>query len=85
MVLSDHKEKQEHQLFDQIVEESIIHEEKCEKDVVVHEESKIECESEQNESFETIVLVESQVEEKNRGNECRFEVLSLKEIFKDLS
>ena len=53
--------------------------------MVVHEETKIECESKRNESIETIEVVESQVEEKNKENERQFEVLSLKEIFKDLS
>ena len=85
VVLSDHEEKQEHQLFDQIVEESIIHEEKCETEVVVHEETKIECESERNECVKTIEVVESHVEEKNKEKECQFEVLPLKEIFEDLS
>ena len=74
-VLSDHEEKHEYQLYDQIMEESIIHEEMCEKKVVVYEESKIEYESEQNESVETIKVVESQVEEKNKEKECQFEVL----------
>ena len=78
VVLSDHEEKQEHQLFDQIVEESIIHEEKCETEVVVHEETKIECESERNECVETIQLVESQVEVKNKENDRQFKVLTPK-------
>ena len=85
VVFSDHEEKHEHQLHDQTMEESIIHEEKCEKEVVVYEETKIECEYEQNESVETIEVVESQVEEKNSENECQFEVLPPKEIFEDLS
>ena len=85
MVLNDHEEKHEHQLCDQTMEESIIHEEKCEKEVVVHEETKRECESERNECVETIEVVESQVEEKNKEKECQFEVLPPKEIFEDLS
>ena len=75
VVLSDHEEKQEHQLCDQTIHERIIHEKKCEKDVVVCEETKIECESKRNESVENIKLVESQVEEKNTEKECQFKIL----------
>ena len=85
VVLSDYKEKHEHQLFDKTMQESIIHEEKYEKEVVVCEETEIECEFENNESVETIKVVGSQIEEKNKENERQFEVLPPKEIFEDLS
>ena len=67
------------------MQKSIINEEKCEKELVVHEESKIECESEKNESVKTIEVVKSPVEENNNGDECIFKVLPPKEIFEDLS
>ena len=56
IALSDHEKKHEHQLCDQTneMEESIIHKEKCEKEDVVCEETKIECEFKNNESVEVI-------------------------------
>ena len=67
------------------MQESIIHEEKYEKEVVVCEETEVECESEKNKSVETIELVKRQIEEKNKEKECQFEVLPPKEIFEDFS
>ena len=48
------KKKHEHRLYDQTIEENIIHEQKCEKEDVIYEEIKIECESKENEGVEVI-------------------------------